>query len=110
MKWLRKESRNDRGLKNLQKQVELVDIVIAVEVEAIADLLPEGIVEVEVGAEVGILNDVTLALAPVLCRAPPPRIHVHVHHPALTLARVLTHVLCLALAHLGQEGDQDTEG
>lgn len=89
----------------MQKQVELVDIVIAVEVEATADLLPEGIVVVEVGAEVGILNDIALTLAPVLCRAPPPRIQVHVHNPALTLARALY----LALAHLGQEGDQDTE-
>lgn len=97
----------------MQKQVVLVDIVIAVEVEATADLLPEGIVEVEVEAEVGILNNVALAPAPVLCRAPPPprriRIHVHVHNPALTLARVLTRALYLALAHLGQEGDQDTE-
>ena len=53
----------------------------------------------------GILNNVALAPAPVLCRAPPPprriRIHVHVHNPALTLARVLTRALYLALAHLG---------
>ena len=65
---------------------------------------PDGIDEVDVEAVVGILNGVDVSPAPVLCRAPPrPRIHTHGHGhtPALTLSRVLTRSLFLALAHLG---------
>lgn len=84
------------------KQVELVGIVIAAEVEAIVVLLPEGIGGAEVQVEVGNLEGMTHVLIPILG---PILLHVHVHHPVLTLALVPTH----ALDHLGQEGGQDTE-
>lgn len=98
----------------------------------------EAIGEAEVEAEAGILEDVTPApaLTPVLGLHPAP-LHIHIHHPALTLVLAHTRGLYLALAHLGmftvslfcrghdfvghlvdtsvchvagQEGGQDTEG